>query len=66
MSKAAGADTFRVSLGSLPDHLKMNSPNGWQAMSSAQDSPLARKLGAFVALSGEELSTLDRLHGRGD
>lgn len=27
-------------------------------------SPFARKLGAFVALSGEELSQLERLHGR--
>ncbi|GGH43464.1 helix-turn-helix domain-containing protein [Frigidibacter albus] len=31
---------------------------------SIQQSPFARKLGAFVALSGEELSALDRLHGR--
>ena len=29
-----------------------------------QDSPLARKLGAFVALSDEDLATLDRLHQR--
>lgn len=29
-----------------------------------QHSPFARKLGAFVALSDEELSALDRLHGR--
>lgn len=29
-----------------------------------QDSPLARKLGAFVALSGEDFATLDRLHQR--
>ena len=28
------------------------------------DSPLARKLGAFVALSDEDLATLDRLHQR--
>lgn len=27
-------------------------------------SPLARKLGAFVALSDEDLRTLDGLHGR--
>ena len=32
-------------------------------MTSAQ-TPFVRKLGAFVALSGEELSALDRLHGR--
>jgi len=31
---------------------------------SLQQSPFARKLGAFVALSGEELSALDRLHSR--
>lgn len=31
---------------------------------SLQHSPFARKLGAFVALSGEELSALDRLHSR--
>ena len=29
-----------------------------------QQTPFALKLGAFVALSGEELSALDRLHGR--
>lgn len=29
-----------------------------------QDSPLARKLGAFVALSDVDLATLDRLHQR--
>lgn len=29
-----------------------------------QQSPFALKLGAFVALSGEELTALDRLHGR--
>ena len=29
-----------------------------------QNSPLARKLGAFVALSDEDLATLDRLHQR--
>ena len=29
-----------------------------------QDSPLARKLGAFVALSDEDLAMLDRLHQR--
>lgn len=28
------------------------------------DSPLSRKLGAFVALSPEDLATLDRLHAR--
>ena len=28
------------------------------------NSPLARKLGAFVALSDEDLATLDRLHQR--
>ncbi len=31
---------------------------------SNRHSPFARKLGAFVALSGEELSALDHLHGR--
>ncbi len=31
---------------------------------SLQQSPFARKLGAFVALSVEELSALDRLHSR--
>lgn len=31
---------------------------------TALQSPFARKLGAFVALSGEELSALDRLYGR--
>lgn len=31
---------------------------------SALQSPFARKLGAFVALSDEEMSALDRLHGR--
>jgi len=31
---------------------------------TALHSPFARKLGAFVALSGEEMSALDRLHGR--
>lgn len=30
----------------------------------ALQSPFARKLGAFVALSGEEMSALDRLYGR--
>ena len=29
-----------------------------------QQSPFARKLGAFVALSGKELTVLDRLHAR--
>lgn len=29
-----------------------------------QQKPFALKLGAFVALLGEELSALDRLHGR--
>ena len=33
-------------------------------MSSVQHSALARKLGAFLALSAEELSALDRLHGQ--
>ena len=28
------------------------------------ESPLSRKLGAFVALSGEDLATLERLHAR--
>ncbi|WP_054006464.1 Crp/Fnr family transcriptional regulator [Cypionkella psychrotolerans] len=31
---------------------------------TALQSPFARKLGAFVALSGEEMSALERLHGR--
>ena len=31
---------------------------------TALHSPFARKLGAFVALSGEETSALNRLHGR--
>ena len=31
---------------------------------AAQHSAFARKLGAFVALSGAEFSALDRLHGR--
>ncbi len=31
---------------------------------TAQQSPLARKLGAFVKLSDEELSALEKLHGR--
>ncbi|WP_075213946.1 Crp/Fnr family transcriptional regulator [Mongoliimonas terrestris] len=31
---------------------------------SALDNPLARKLGAFVALSGDEMAILDQLYGR--
>jgi CRP-like cAMP-binding protein len=37
--------------------------NGFDPVTT-QESPFARKLGAFVALSGVELSALDRLHGR--
>ena len=33
-------------------------------MTSIQTSPIARKLGAFVALSQEELAVLDGLHRR--
>ncbi len=35
-----------------------------QNLSGIQESPIARKLGAFVVLSDEELSVLDELHRR--
>lgn len=35
-----------------------------EALPTIQDSPLARKLSAFVALSDKDLLTLDRLHQR--
>lgn len=37
---------------------------GAHALLTATHSPLALKLGAFVALSGPELAALDKIHGR--
>jgi hypothetical protein len=48
---------------SILRNIQPRCPKGFHFV-TAQQSPFARKLGAFVALSVEELSALDRLHGR--